>query len=70
MLEKRAVDDCVSNSGECSQGIAGWMLAWTLVSPEPEVAERGEIVESLPGPQHEVVSVLAGMALGCLAEVA
>jgi hypothetical protein len=51
--------------------MAAWIQAWGRISPEPEIAEREQIVENvMPWPPHEVVSVLAGMALGCLAEVA
>lgn len=69
--EERCVRHSLGWSHLVRHGMAGWMQALTLVSPEREVAKRGVIVESaLPWPQHEVVSVLAGMALGCLAEVA
>lgn len=47
------------------------MRAWTLLSPEPETAECTKIAQNaLEWPLNEVVSVLAGMTLSCLAGAA
>lgn len=70
--EKRSVRQSLGWSHFVRRGMAGWIQAWMLASsPESEVAERERIAESVPmWPRQEVVSVLAGMAFGCITEVA
>ena len=52
-------------------GMSAWMQAQTIELSEPAVVEREQFFDnSLPWPPNEIVSVLAGMALGCLVEVA
>lgn len=51
-------------------GMLAWLQAQAVEPPEAPVMKGRQSVENtLPWPQDEVISVLAGMALGCFVEV-
>jgi hypothetical protein len=66
--EERCVRQSLGWSHFVRHGMSAWMQAWTLLSPEP--AERMHIAKDVVSwPLNEAVSLLANMALGCLAGV-
>jgi hypothetical protein len=51
-------------------GMVAWIETCVQTSPEPIVANHERIENAPVWPPSEVVSVMAGMALGCILEVA
>lgn len=69
--EKRCVRQSLGWSHFIRHGMATWLQAQTIELPEPAIVKREQIAQNvLPWPHNEVVSVMAGMALGCILEVA
>jgi hypothetical protein len=68
--EERIVRQSLGWSHLVRHGMAAWLEVCAQELPEPAIIESQHIAEDvLPCPHNEIVSVMAGMALGCLVEV-